>query len=407
MNLCSPSVFTALPPRDSSTATNKSFSSENCTSGDVVSGPQRAPLNQRATGDVQQRAGNKRKPSRLAFLVFLFFAGPFSTLAAGQSVSAGGLQFPVESIVQADRETVKVTIFGDTFLVNSERLPQFVVSQYLNRPDKLSRFNGNDLQRLISTSVSEGNEELAVKVLSFLLAEPTSRLAEGLERFIVTLAEGRADSSSVVNVLRRTLLQSDKVLPASVPLAAVLFYAGQHDVEWLKSRAVAQVFRCSNELRYFVEERFAAAASFPDNAHGEKLADFALRLFGPQEPLFVRLRMVCNRIADLKRAVEGSRPEKIFPLLKSEADNPLLSTVLVPMAMGELHKQAKQALSSGQADKALEILGWVSPSLRTPLTHELTLEALRKFRPGEGSFLGDRPTAFFLKNLAFRRNSNT
>lgn len=322
-------------------------------------------------------------------------AGPLRA----ESVLAGGVAFQVDSLSQADAETVKVGLFGETFLVNSERLPLFVVREYFKRPDQAARLGSSGFKKLISNSLEEGQGELAAMALTFVLARPNDPLSAGLKEYVVSLGEGNLRVAAAA-VFRRVIESPPEILPPGPALAAVLFYAGRENVDWLRARAITLVFRCSAELRHFIEERFAAEAALQDNNRGEKIADFVLKLLGPQEPLFVKLRLICNRIIDLRAASESGRPERIFPLLKSEPDNPLLATVLVPMAMEVLHGQAAQALAAGQNDRALHILGWISPSQRTPRTHELTLDALKNFSPQEVSYLGDRQTAAFLKVLA-------
>jgi len=336
-----------------------------------------------------------------AFFLFLFAlicVAPQRELRA-ERVEVCGLELSVDGLEPADAGNIRVTLGGESYTTSNSALGNSVLQRFLTRPGPDAALGTEDLEKCIRNSISSQEHSRAAAVLMYLLS---SERTEDLQfsEFISDLVQQPGLGDEAVRAFQMTIEKLPDSMAGSRALALVLFHAGEKDPDWLRSRAVRLLMRADVPLRDLIKIRFIEEMQSGRPAEAEKLSSLAGRLYGTEDSAFVEMRLVVNRMKELRNILDGGKLERLYPVMSSGTEGTTLTSVLMPLIAAVLRQEAEKAIAQGDAARALVLLSWLRPAQHTPATPELALKALQLVRSGEDPAFSEARVADFLRLLA-------
>lgn len=320
---------------------------------------------------------------------------PLSAFAA-DTVPVSGLPFPVDEYSPVDSRNVKITIFGESEIVSRDTIEEYVVGKYFSVPLRAHSFSFENLRDFVKESLRVGRYDRAASGFSALCAHAGEERADQLLEFLRSLET----TVSYVDFFKAAALRErPEACPRQV-IAELLLHAGFTDRAWMRTHAVREVVAYGPELRPLAEQEARRAGLSNNVEQLLRYVDFYGTAFGFDDPRYLELKVISSRFTQALDVIKQGSANDLFPLLDVARSDAWLGEMLTPLLVDALHRNASQALARGDAGGALSIISHVELKRRTPTTHELAAEALRKLSPSSHAVIRESGVAGFLRAIA-------
>ncbi|RMG40627.1 MAG: J domain-containing protein, partial [Candidatus Dadabacteria bacterium] len=253
---------------------------------------------------------------------------------------------------------------------------------YLNDQKLAANVTPDQLKKLTLGSFLKGNLSVAERALIKLLynQEYPFKKADSL---LLKIGE----DSRAYKLFERVLSKVDpkKIHPSL--LATMIFYVAKSDVDWVRTNAIAEVYRTKNFLKDLIQREVDQLIRDKNINEAQLSKDKFCRLLGSQDSFCRKLSTLVTRARDIIEISRSRDVENLYPYIEIIKRDKYLHERLSSLLLNILQREAGRFLALKNYQKALAVISRVDPAQRTPTTHKLALQALRGLKPGSSLVL--------------------
>lgn len=328
------------------------------------------------------------KRSLALALSVVFIAAPI----AAEDISICGVRFPVDSTKRMNDGSIKVDINGYAKLVSPSQLNDYVVNENFKDTEFRKAAHPDTLLDFIFCAAEQGERKWAEIALSAIIES-----GESTAEHVTTLLSRLKGEDEII---KGALLGASDSESKPIVLIPLLLHIGEGDTEWLRTYGARWAFKRGADLRKGFVENFISSLS---DAAYEKKTSIPLgvleALYGADDSTVVKIKSVLSRVNSIQSALRGENLSSVLTLLSSDDSDPEVSSMLEPVILETIHREAKNLLQEGRASDALLVLSRLKLERRTPTTHELVRESLRKLSVADISAVDHAGISEMLKFL--------
>jgi hypothetical protein len=319
--------------------------------------------------------------------------------ALAEPVTIHGTDFGVDQLSEIDSDTLKIKLFGEERIIRKDVLDDYVLHQYFLRVNKGS-LKPEIIFRFIQASLKVKDVERAGQGFRALLAHPDLK-----EQALVKYVEELAVAKHALALFKIMLSGAEDIKANPKVLAAIMFFAGLEDLNWVRSRGIRYVYLYGDQVRGYFDGRFYEAAGAGDFGAVEQIVKLESGLLGNDDSQCERHRLVMNKLRQGLEAIGRGESEGIYPIRDLAGKDRAFAQVVPGLITKVVHREAERSLAQQQNERALRILALVEKDWRTPTTHVLAKEALGGAQAAKRNVIEDKDLHAFLGFLAGKDES--
>lgn len=292
----------------------------------------------------------RRMPRYWSFLWLLFVLFP-ARGALADIHQVYGIAFYVEELQKVDASNTQVSLFGESKILRSDGVDEFVVSTYFRREDAPSRFPPEDLTDFVHEALKDDRLKLALQGLKLLFRMPvfTGEEAEILyQRFSEDLTE--KERQGLRSLLTEYLASG---LSRNEFYWRMMLIQGQSNPPWLDVSIDALSEDERNRFGNMLIQEFARLLSLNLMERSRALASFSQQIFPSDDPVAIDLRTALRQATRLQSVSDSAQLKKMLNRL---GQRPALYLALQELVAERSVRLAREHLEKGDPAAALEAL---------------------------------------------------
>lgn len=297
-----------------------------------------------------------------------------SSSAFAESLLVHGVSFPIDKRRDIDAQLVEIQIEGTVRIIPKTRVERYIIDSYFKPPKKVEKIlSSREHERFITGAVDGGFiEDASLGLEAYILREDiTPDEVRGL-------IERLQQAPLTVQLLKRVLAASKGRGDRIKHLTPLLVEVGLADSQWLRSNLSGVVFADIADFKNTLSQRFFRLLSEKDNEGAEAALDLYRELTGGEDETYRKMLSVHQKVTFLLSDGGTQNISEALSLIELLRQDQELEHLLRALVVNLIHEKLQALLEKGREQDVVLLLSEISPSWRTPTSHEILLRSLSK-----------------------------
>lgn len=324
-------------------------------------------------------------------LIFLFVIiaclyGQAGTAYADQA-EVCGVPLAIDQIDQIDDSNLKVVVFGETHLISSKSLPEFLLQAYLKNKPAAAEAGADKWKTIFEECIGSGRSSPAARAFilyAIVAGEKNTVNTDFIESVFLN------SDKDYENTLQKITLNPG-FSKLSGEIKNIIFLAlGIADIHWLRVNLLGKSFYLSEEFQAYSESMLSGALNVKNVGLARKISLMLENLYIANAEKYKKYTLACNLIEELVLNKVDLTSSRILALVSIRNTDQALRGVLDPFIIEAFHALASNALEAGKYDEALSSVSSINIEQATPTTYELIKKIIPLISPESGIFLNEK-----------------
>ncbi len=302
--------------------------------------------------------------------------------APADSVDVFGVKVKVDAAEALSGGAVRIRISGAEQVVAQDQAADFVLGVLASRKSSAS-IKVNDLKAIVETATEKDSVKTATEAMILLFNHPDFDTGRE-EAFLWRLSHIPQSRQVMRNCVLAAISDEGALRRDLIP--PLLFYAGIHDVEWMRQNGVILAYRNFPQVKEYIRGQFIKIFSGPGTGSPEEVLALMSALLGENDQDLKHMRGVKGKIETLQGALKARNLTEVLSILGQKGSRRRVDSVTGPIVRDLIYQESERLLGDGSFTQVLLLLSRVDVSTRTPRAHELVRAALRGLGESGGDY---------------------
>jgi hypothetical protein len=324
---------------------------------------------------------------RAKLITALLFFIPF-TNAYAEDLSKNTITIPTDEIAIVDTSNIRITVGNVVRIVAKQKQNEEILNIYLEHPELAKKIAKEMWYKVLLNSAKNGNSSECKQALLLYLSSSNTLDEEGVAIIEQVFSENSYSKACVASVLIDSQLVQVKKEKSLIALNYIA-------VVNQEARLVVEAFKTSELARSYFESQLKKVFKEKHYSKLSTLVSFLSNFYPSHAEKYRNYRLVLDLLRDLENKGDDYSLSDLLPILAVGNLDENIKNLISPISVDLIHRLASRQLDANRAEDAVLTLSKLLNSEYTPLTYQLTQQALKQLDYSSNIITNDQVAQMF------------